>query len=220
MRHLFIYLLTTLICISSYGQVRQLVHLKNGLTFKASLVGQTNDSVFFLLPDAKKRDVPTSVAKNEIIKTQTRDVHFLDDEYDAFLSGSHMKLEYQKLCNNTDYGIHISGRQIDDEIIILLKLKFGNHSSIKSELILEDGDHVKIELSSGDTLVFQLYGAYMLKGQILYNFGYIKPDQSQIKELLDLQVNCVWISGRKCKVSDEYCVMRHLFAILEEKGFY
>ena len=219
MRRLFIYILTTLICISGYGQVRQLVHLKNGITYKVSLVGQSNDSVFYIFPNTKQRGVPTPVPKSDIIKTQTRDVHFLDDEYDTFLSGSHMKLEYQKLCNNTDYGVYISGRQIDNTTIILLKLKFGNHSSIKSELILEDGDLVKIELSSGDTLVFLLYGAYMLKGQILYNFGYIKPDHSQIKKLLGHQVTCVWISGRKCKVCDGYCVMRHLFAILEEKGF-
>lgn len=220
MRRLFVILLLILVYSCGYCQVRQLVYMKNSLTFKVSLMGQSNDSVFFLLPDAKKRDVHTSVAKGDIIKTQTRDVHFLDDEYDVFLSGGHMKLEYQKLCNNTDYGVHISGRQIDDEIIILFKLKFGNHSSIKTGLILEDGDLVKIELSSGDTLVFILNGAYMLLGQILYNFGYIKPDPSQLKELLSHRVTRVWIDGRKCRVSDEYCVMRHLFAILEEKGFY
>ena len=221
MKHLLIAVIFWGITNILYSQVQQLVYLNSGLEFRIYLVKQSEDSIYYTLPGAHKKEPPVSILKGEVIRTQTLEVHFIHDEYNQYLANKKRGLDFGKLANNTDYGVHISGRQIGEDIVILIKLKFGNDSDLKKTgLILSDGELIDLITLIGDTITIPLHEPYMLKGHVLYNFCYINLSADDIKRLTSGPLASIIMAGRKCKMSDEYCLMRHIFALIEEEGFY
>ena len=121
MKHLLIVVILWGITNILYSQVQQLVYLNSGLEFRIYLVKQSEDSIYYTLPGDHKKDPPVSILKGEVIRTQTLEVHFIHDEYIQYLANKKRGLDFGKLAHNTDYGVHISGRQIGEDIVILIK---------------------------------------------------------------------------------------------------
>lgn len=220
MKYLISFVLLTSISAVCACQVKQLVYFKDdGVYWKRDLVAQTEDSAFYLIPEKRKKT--QGINKDSIFKTQTRKVRFINDKYDNYLSGGDRTLEYEKIAHNDSYDIHISGRQINGETVIMFKLRFIHSDQDKSRLAFRNGVPIEITTSGGEVLLIPIKGAYLLEGNVvIYNLGYISPDNAQIKKLMSGPISRIRINLQEAKLNDEYCIMRHLFALLEEKGFY
>lgn len=198
-----------------YGQVNQLVYLENGQNSKVEYVGQTEDTYQVIQTSEKQKGI-IKLDKNEIRKIQTLGIHFQKDEYDDFLSNNNKKIEFQKLCHNSSYGVYISGRKINDTIVLLIKLKFGKtRKTGPLGLSIYDGDGITFILESGESITLSLSNTYLLEGYGLYNFGYAIPNNQQFFQLLNSPIEKVYIEDQKCNMNDKYCIMRHLLALMD-----
>ncbi len=202
------------------AQIMQLVSVDSGSYLKLRLESQDADSAYYTQTSSFKKDnVPLSIAKQDIIETQTLGVRFLDDEYDDFLSGNNRKLEFADLAKHSDFGVFVSGRKISGEIALLIKIKIKARSDFSSNLHIHEGDMITFRLSSGEQFQQSFQGCYMLHGMILYNFGYIILSDEALKKLSTNNISYIELLDRRCKMEDPYAVMRHLYALLETELF-
>lgn len=112
--------------------------------------------------------------------------------------------------------MHISGRKINDTIVLLIKLKFGKtRKTGPLGLSIYDGDGITFILESGESITLSLSNTYLLEGYGLYNFGYALPKLEDIFKFLNSRIEQVYIEDQKCNMNDKYCIMRQILALIE-----
>ena len=204
-----------LLCIlSAKSQVEKLVYLANGEILRVEYIRQDENTLTFVRMPTKKND-PITINKDEISKTQTLGVRFLDDEYTPLLANGVRKLEFQKLCHTSDYGVHVSCRVINDSLIILMKIKDGQESKNSVHQYIHNGDVISLLLIDGVEIKLNMNDVYVLRGYALYNFAILSPTNQDIFNLINSPIDRIYIGDERCGMSDEYCVMRMLLALLE-----
>ena len=195
-------------------QVEQLVYLENGEYIRAEYNGQDDENLT-ITPLPIRKNEPQTLNKSVVIRTQTLGVRFLNDEYNDFLSQGVRKLEFQKLCHTSDWGMHVSGRELNDSIVILFKIKNGNESKTYVHHDVKAGDILRLILFSGDTINLPCQDTYILRGYVLYNFGILPLTRDDIYKLINSPVEKVYLNDERCRMNDGYSIMRILLALME-----
>lgn len=220
MKRIFLCFFVSLMILPASSQVKQLVFLKDGTHEKLFLEELSDDTVYYLTISSFKRDIKTkAIAKSDIERTQTLEVRFLDDAYDKQFSGASRKLAFGDAGSSSAFRLFVSGRQSGELSGLCLKLKYSKNSDEKSDLHIESDGLCKIIFLNEDTVMLSLKNPYMLHGTILYNFAYIIPNPEQMKKLLSHPIKTIYIQDKWCGIKDEYMIMRHLYALLEDQGF-
>ena len=228
MRKLALIVLTLFSSYWSYCQVEQLIYLKNGQWSKVEYINQ-NDDTIFVRPD-KKKDI-VSLARNEIKLMQTLGVYFLGDAYNDYLSAGTKKLDYTQFGSTNKYDFEISGGIIDAEIVLFVRLVYNEF--IKEGIYVFEGDIISIQLGSGENVSLSLNRSYLTSGKELkyglgvtqqedinYNISYIKLNSADFKKLINSPIESANLRDRKIRVKDQYCIMRHLLALMDETWSY
>jgi len=198
----------------AYSQVEQLVYLNNGDMLRVEYIEQDENTLTVVKIPVKKND-PMIINKDEVLKTQTLGVRFLDDEYTHFLAQGVRKLEFQKLCHTSSYGVHLSCREINDTLALLIKIKFPSVPKNEVSSAIQDRDVLRLVLESGEVVELIIHDTYILRAYVLYNFGVIKLTPEEVDKLISTPIDQTFIGSKICDMNDGFCIMRQVLALMD-----
>ena len=199
--------------INSISQVHLLITKKEGGSIMGELTKKTADS-FFIINTYDKEEITLSYS--EINKIQTMGVHFIKDGYTNELSNNTKILEYDKFGRYKDWNIYLSTRLVNSKIFLLFKFKWISEDKVSNWPVIKENELITIKLSDGSILNLKITDSYILEGICFYNFGYVTLNEEELKQLLNSPIDKIEYRDSNCRVGDDFVIMRHLYAIIEE----
>ncbi|MFO7614466.1 MAG: hypothetical protein R6W71_07495 [Bacteroidales bacterium] len=211
MKRVYLLCILTILIINAFSQVELLIRKNDGGYILGEYISKTSDNL--IIKSSKKE---MSLNFNEIRKVQTLDVHFLQDAYTNELSKKYKILEYDKIGSFNKWGVFISAREIENEIIILFKYVWSHQDALTDWPVIEDDNILKCILMDGSEINLSFKESYILRGHRFYNFGYVKLNEKEIAQFIHSPVNKIIYDGNDFKSINKYLIMRQLFAIFDE----
>lgn len=201
-----------LISFNGFTQVELFITKTDGDVLLGTFVEKSLDS---LTVTSNKKTMTFSFSA--ISKIQTMGVHFLQDAYNKELSQNSVILEYDNLGSFEGWGIYLSARPVESNVIILFKFKWLVHNAeVPFWNVITDNDTLILNTVDGSKINLKLTNSYILKGYEFYNFGFLILQESEITHLINSPVKSIIYRGENCRIKDEYAIMRQLLAIFDD----